>query len=183
MTEQDILNLIEGDEWMIGVLKTARALNLPDWMIGAGFVRNKVWDYLHGYEDKTVIASDIDFIYFDAAHIDEDKDKQMSEELKRKTGVEWEVVNQAYTHKWHNRELPYKNTVNALAEWVETPTCVAVRLEDNDTLTLFSPHGINDLVNLIVRPSPAFLNDPDKLWGRVKGKEWEKKWPKLKIIA
>lgn len=182
MTEQDILDLIAKDEWMMRVLKTARSLGLPDWMIGAGFVRNKVWDYLHGYKDKTVTGSDIDLIYFDSANIDEDKDKNLSEELKRKTGMEWEVVNQAYMYRWHNREHPYADTVAALAEWVETPTCVAVRIEDDDTLALFAPHGITDLVNLVVRPSPSSLNDSDKFWERVKGKEWEKKWPKLKII-
>jgi hypothetical protein len=103
MTEQDIIDLIAGDEWMMDVLKTARSLGLPDWMIGAGFVRNKVWDYLHGYATKTKTASDIDLIYFDTANVDEDKDRLLSEELKRKTGMEWEVVNQAYTHKWHDR--------------------------------------------------------------------------------
>jgi hypothetical protein len=183
MTEQDITDLIAQDEWMMDVLKTARSLSLPDWMIGAGFVRNKVWDYLHGYATKTKTASDIDLIYFDTANVDEDKDRLLSEELKRKTGMEWEVVNQAYTHKWHDRELPYEDTVSALAEWVETPTCVAVRLEEDDTLALFAPHGIDDLVNLVVRPSPSFENDLDKFWERVKGKGWEAKWPKLRVIA
>ena len=60
MTEQDILDLIAKDEWMMGVLRTARSLHLPDWMIGAGFVRNKVWDYLHGYENIEVPTADID---------------------------------------------------------------------------------------------------------------------------
>ncbi len=183
MTEQDILDLIAKDEWMMGVLRTARSLHLPDWMIGAGFVRNKVWDYLHGYVNKTNTASDIDLIYFDKENVLEDTDKSLSEELKRKTGMEWEVVNQAYMHHWHDRDLPYENTVTALAEWVETPTCVAVRLEDNDALTLFAPHGITDLVSLTVRPSPAFLNNPDQFWERIKTKGWEQKWPKLKIVA
>ena len=32
---------------MMNVLNEANKLNLPDWVIGAGFLRNKVWDYLH----------------------------------------------------------------------------------------------------------------------------------------
>lgn len=36
MTEKDILDLIEKDEWMMDVLRVVRTLNLPDWIIGAG---------------------------------------------------------------------------------------------------------------------------------------------------
>ena len=46
MNEQDIINLIKNDEWMMSVLGEAEKLCLPDWMIGAGFLRNKVWDFL-----------------------------------------------------------------------------------------------------------------------------------------
>ena len=62
MTEQDILKIIENDKWMMDILHVAQKLNLPDWMIGAGFVRNKVWDYLHGYKNEKVLTRDIDFI-------------------------------------------------------------------------------------------------------------------------
>jgi len=40
MTGKDILNLIEKDEWMMGILRVAEKLNFPDWVIDAGFVRN-----------------------------------------------------------------------------------------------------------------------------------------------
>ena len=42
MTEKDILDLIKRDKWMMDVLRVAEKLNLPDWIIGAGFIRNKV---------------------------------------------------------------------------------------------------------------------------------------------
>jgi len=183
MTEQDILDLIAKDEWMMGVLREARSLGLPDWMIGAGFVRNKVWDYLHGYQNVEVPTADIDLIYFDAGEISEDKEKQYDFLLRQNMNINWSTKNQARMHVKHGRANAYKNTEEALSEWVETPTCVAVRLEGDDTLTLFAPHGIDDLVNLVVRPTQLFVHDPDKFWGRVKGKEWEKKWPKLKIIV
>jgi len=44
MNKTDVVNLIQKDAWMMKVLYTAKNLNLSDWMIGAGFVRNKVWD-------------------------------------------------------------------------------------------------------------------------------------------
>src|SRR3989344_341827 len=42
MTEKDILDLIKIDKWMMDILRVAEKLNLPDWIIGAGFIRNKV---------------------------------------------------------------------------------------------------------------------------------------------
>ena len=65
MTHQEIVSLIEGDEWMIGVLQTARELRMPDWFIGAGFVRNKVWDFLHEFSEPNAGMSGVDLVYFD----------------------------------------------------------------------------------------------------------------------
>ena len=182
MTEEDILSLIKKDEWMMSVLKTARSLHLPDWMIGAGFVRNKVWDYLHGYKNKEVPTQDIDLIYFDAGDLSEETEKEYDRRLRDKFNVNWSAKNQARMHEFDEREEQYKNTEEALSEWVETPTCVAVRLEENDALNIFAPNGIDDLVNLVVRPSPAHLNDLETFWSRIKRKEWAKKWPKLKFV-
>ncbi len=183
MTEPDIVELIKKDEWMMSVLRTARSLELPDWMIGAGFVRNKVWDHLHGYVNAEVPTADIDLIYFDPADISEEREKEYDVLLRKKVDVNWSTKNQARMHEKHGKRDSYKNAEEALSEWVETPTCVAVRLEDNDVLTLFAPHGITDLVNLVVKPSPAFSNNQDVFWKRVKDKEWERKWPRLKIAA
>ncbi len=86
MTEQDILNLINEDKWMMDTLHTAEKLDLPNWLIGAGFVRNKVWDYLHGYQKEKVDTNDIDLVYFDPNGNDEDADEKLSKELETKTG-------------------------------------------------------------------------------------------------
>ena len=170
---------------MMEILRAARALDLPDWMIGAGFVRNKVWDHLHGFDDAGTPnsgGSDIDLIYFDGSDLTWEKEIAYDERLKAIVDANWSAKNQARMHIKHDREDEYKNSEEALSEWIETPTCVAVRLENDDTLTLFVPHGIDDLVNLIVRPSPVYLNDLELFWSRVKGKHWQEKWPKLVVL-
>jgi hypothetical protein len=182
MNDDDILAMIRSDEWMMEVLRAARTLDLPDWMIGAGFIRNKVWDRLHGYAKKEADTSDIDLIYFDPSDLSEASEEAYNEQLRALCPVNWETVNQARMHVFHGRELPYKNSEDALSEWVETPTCVAVRLEKDDTITLFAPHGTSDLLSLTVRPTPAFLHDLEKYWGRVNSKHWKEKWPKLTIL-
>ena len=164
---------------MLTVLNEAESTHLPDWMIGAGFLRNKVWDHLHGIKREVADTNDIDLIYYDASNQNEGSDKALSKQMSGKLGLEWEIVNQAYSHKWHNREIPYNNSTEALAEWIETPTCVAVTLE-NGVPKIIAPHGIDDLVNLIVRPIPtADINTFNR---RYQSKRWLEKWPKLKIV-
>jgi len=185
MTKQDILNLISENKWMMDVLRTAEKLDLPDWVIGAGFVRNKVWDYLHGYNKPKVDTADIDLVYYDPNGNDEDADEKLSKELEIKTGLNWEVVNEAYAHKWYTiKPPPYTSSEDAVSKWPETATCIGVRTE-NGKLKLMAPHGIEDLVNLIIRPSPAFIdkaNVKNVVIERMEKKKWLEKWPKLKIV-
>lgn len=179
MNERDILTLIQKDMWMMDVLTTARSMNLPDWMIGAGFVRGKVWDYLHGYTERTPLA-DIDLIYFDSADISEETEKKYELQLSEILSVPWSVKNQARMHIV-NSEAPYTSSEDALAHWVETPTCVAVYLDEHKKLHLVAPHGIEDLVHLRVTPSPAYTRSLDLYRERITKKAWKQKWPKLQI--
>ena len=79
-TEQDILALIEEDVWMMEILKAAQSLELPDWWICAGFVRSKIWDALHGFNEKTTLK-DINVIYFDPENLLERKEKELEKKL------------------------------------------------------------------------------------------------------
>src|SRR3989338_2984476 len=178
MTEQDILNLVNADKWMMDILHIAEKLNLPDWAIGAGFIRNKVWDCLHGISRDRVDTAYIDLIYFDPNGNDESDDKKLSEQLKKETGLNWEIVNQIYAHKWNNLP-PYESTKDAISKWPETATATGIKIE-NGQLKLIAPYGINDLVNLIVRPSPKFISI-ERVKKRVGQKKWLEKWPKLNL--
>ena len=179
MTEKEILELIKKDEWMMSILRTARSLNLPDWIIGAGFVRNKVWDHLHGYTERTPLA-DIDLIYFDPAHIDELQEKEYDKKLHQLIDVQWSTKNQARMHVI-NGNTPFTSAEDGLAHWIETPTCTGVTLLDNDTLQLIAPYGIEDLVHLRVRPvNPE--KDITLYRERVAKKKWKEIWPKLEIL-
>jgi len=180
MNEQDILNLIKSDKWMMDILNIAEKLNFPNWVIGAGFVRNKVWDYLHGYSNLKVDTNDIDLVYYNSKGNDQKADEELSRKLKEQTGIDWEIVNQTYAHKW-NKLPSYQSIENAISQWPETATCIGVRLE-NGKLTLLAPHGIDDLVNMIIKPSPKFLESEklrNKVRERIKQKGWFEKWPQL----
>lgn len=179
MTEKEILNLISEDEWMMNILRIAEKLNFPDWVIGAGFIRNKVWDYLHGFTREEVATKDIDLVYYDLNGNDQKTDEELSQKLRKETGIKWEIVNEAYAHKWNNLP-PYKSTEDALSQWPETATGIGVRL-DNGELKLSAPYGIDDLINLVVRASPKFSGGIKRVKERAREKGWIEKWPKLQI--
>ena len=186
MTNTDILDLIKSDKWMMQVLEVARSLNLPDWMIGAGFIRGKVWDHLHGYTTPTPL-SDIDFIYFDREGLkpstkeNELIEDQYQNRLKSLLNLNWSVTNQARMHL-ENHDKEYNSSEDAMSYWPETATAVAVRLLDDGSLTLFAPYSINDLVNLKVRISPNFTRPKSLFEERVSKKQWLKKWPLIEVI-
>ena len=188
MNKKNIVNLIEKDEWMMDILKIVEKLNLPDWWIGAGFVRGKVWDSLHGYKKRTPLP-DIDVIYFDKTDYLEREEKSFStkseikyqKQLKKiMPNVNWSVTNQARMHLIHH-DKPYKNSEEGLSNWVETATCIGVKIQ-KEKIVLITPRGIEDLVNLIVRPTPKFKKDLKTFNQRIKNKKWLKKWPKLRIL-
>lgn len=182
MTEKDIIEIIKKDSWMMDVLIEAEKLNLPDWMIAAGFLRNKVWNYLHDIERAMVDTRDVDLVYFDKNNSSELFDENLSKKMNGKLGIEWEIVNQVYTHKWHDRGDQYIDTEDAISNWAETATCIGVTIKKGE-LKIIAPHGIDDLVNMIVRPGPAFLNNLDFFHSRYKDKKWLKKWSKLRVVV
>ncbi len=180
MNEGDILDLIRDDAWMMGVLRAAAGLDLPEWMIGAGFVRNKVWDHLHGFENAEVPTADIDLIYFDPADVRESTEKEYDRRLRAVCDVNWSAKNQARMHEVTG-DAPYSSAEDGLAHWVEQATCVAVTLRGGE-LRLIAPYGIGDLVGLIVRPSPGFTRDRAVLRERVASKRWLETWPRLRVV-
>jgi hypothetical protein len=153
-------------------------------MIGAGFVRNKVWDHLHGFSNDEVQTADIDLIYFDPATPDEEREKIYDRRLRDLCAVKWSCKNQARMHNATvnkaNRSAPYASTTDALARWVETSTCVAVTLRGGN-LALIAPHGIDDLARLVVRQNPLFEGSTEDFLARVTQKRWLEKWPSLRM--
>ena len=49
---------------MMSQLKAVESLSLPDCWIGAGFVRNTVWDALHSHPITGALLGDVDVVYF-----------------------------------------------------------------------------------------------------------------------
>lgn len=198
MNEADILACIANDPRRMEILEAVQAVNLPDWWIGAGFVRNAVWDALHGYSASTPL-NDVDVVYFrsleeygmeegelsyaletDQANPVWEEERIAEEALALAVpATKFEVKNQARMHLWskkeHHRER-YKTASEGIADWTETATAVGVRLNETNQLELFVPHP-KDLVLGIVRPTRAEFEE--KVRARAESKGWFTKWPQL----
>ncbi|MCW9046198.1 MAG: nucleotidyltransferase family protein, partial [Alphaproteobacteria bacterium] len=149
-----VTSVIEGHKEALDCLSILKKLNLPDAWIGGGFVRNPVWDRLHGYEIFTPL-NDVDVLFFDSDDLSKDTEGLIQANLSRELPeAAWSVKNQARMHL-HNGDAPYENTEQAVARWVETATAVAVRLDENDKLELCAPHGLEDLTSLVLCPTLA----------------------------
>ena len=178
---EDIARLVAGQPAMIDMLRGVAALALPDGWIGAGFIRNVVWDALHG-RAWTPSYGDVDVVYFDAGNLSLDRDIEFEAKLRAAMpDAPWSVKNQARMHAG-NGDPPYADTADALRHWPETCTAVAVRLRAGQ-VDLLAPFGVGDLVALIVTPTPAFARKIDVYRARVAQKQWALRWPKLRIDA
>lgn len=183
--EQGILQAVKADEWMMAVLETAKRLNLPDWWICAGFVRTKIWDGLHGFKKRTPLG-DIDVVYFSPEAVDEAAEKRYEEKLRQlMPDLPWSVKNEARMH--HINDLPpYVSSIDAISKFPETATALAVKLDERGQLILTAPCGIDDAVNLIVKPTPHFIQKKELkavYENRLKTKNWLVKWPELTIYG
>ncbi|MGO1058319.1 nucleotidyltransferase family protein [Planococcus sp. FY231025] len=181
--EREILALIEADNWMMGVLEAAAGLELPDWWVCAGFVRTKIWDTLHGFEERTPLG-DIDVIYFDAGNINEETEKLWEKRLHQiMPGLPWSVKNQARMHVV-NGNPPYQSSVDAISKFPETATALGVRLDEGGQLIVAAPCGLVDVLGMRVKPTPIFRSQSGLMSiyrKRQEQKRWTVKWPKVRI--
>ena len=64
--QQALQRVLLDDAVRMKALYAVQTLRLNDGWIGAGFVRDAVWDHLHGYGQRPV-GGDVDVVWFDAA--------------------------------------------------------------------------------------------------------------------
>ncbi len=176
-------DIIQSDQWMMDCLRAAGDLKLKDWYIGAGFVRNKIWDVLHGYNTRTPL-NDVDVVYFDNSATHKNADKALEQKLLAvMPGINWSVINLAYIHLRYDQQ-PFKDSTHAISYWPELPTCIGVRLEDDrHSLSFTAPWGIEHNFSLAVKPNIHVGLPPEVYAKRIADKQWDKIWPRLTLFS
>lgn len=177
--EPELLALIAGQPQRLHLLRVVRDHGPQGAWIAAGFVRNVVWDALHGYDEPTPL-SDIDVLYFAADNLEPEADCAWERRLLEACPDQpWSVRNQARMHL-RNGDAPYRDCGDAMCHWVEVSAAVAVRLL-GESLELLAPLGIDDIWQLRVRPTEHFRAKPQIYRERIAAKNWPARWPKLHI--
>jgi len=184
--EQQLISLVKGSRSIMRALVAARSLGLGSWCIGAGAVRNLVWDHLHGFEVETPPA-DVDLVFFDANHLGKDFERFLEIQLSRvEPAFCWECVNQATVHTWLKPsggkvEVPFLSLEEGIASWPEIATCVGLTLTASEKIEVHAPHGLADLFDQVIRWNPERVS-PEVYLERVASKRFTQRWPKVRVL-
>jgi hypothetical protein len=174
--------ILANDPARCNVLALVRSLGLPDCWVGAGFIRNAVWDYLHD-RPPARHAGDVDVVWFSAERAVPAEDAEVEAALRAlDQSIDWSVKNQARMHV-RNGDAPYASAVEAIGHWPETATAVAVKLTAEGAYEIAAPFGLGDLFDLVLRPTPRFAaGDKRAVYlTRIQSKRWLAIWPRLRI--
>ena len=183
---QQLVALARDSTWLMPALTAVRELNLDSWCIGAGVIRNLVWDCLHGYAEPSVLR-DVDVAYFDASNLATERDAELQHRLKEKlTHIPWEVTNQAGVHLWFEGYFghpvsPLTSLTEAVSTWPEYATSVGLTLMSDDTIEVIAPHGLDDLFGMMVRRNPTRVSI-ETYRQRVIEKRYAERWPNVQIV-
>ncbi|MCF7539631.1 nucleotidyltransferase family protein [Pseudomonas petrae] len=183
MMQRKLISLLTRDPVRMQILRQVSTLASPDCWVAAGFARSLVWDHLH-HRTRSPLPEDIDVIWFDPEHAEQQADHRLENALKRMNShLRWSVKNQARMHV-RNGDAPYQSATDAMTYWPETATAVAVRINGQDEIEIAAPLGLEDLFSLMVRPTPRFEGDKYPVFlDRIRAKEWETVWPGLMVLA
>ncbi len=183
---QQLSQLIRSTPWLMPILEVVRECDPLDWLVGAGVIRNLVWDHLHQYQAPTPLA-DIDVIFFDPEDVRPERDRMVQEQLAQKLPhVPWEATNQAAVHLWYEDVFGFSvpalhSSEEAVGTWPETATSVAVRLLPTDEIYIVAPCGLSDLFNMILRRNPCRVTR-ELFIQRLQSKQILRKWPRVQVI-
>lgn len=182
--EKELKEIVKSDKQLMEILRSVKSLNLNNWCVGAGIVRDLVWSRLHNLTDYSF--KDIDVAYH---NFDEDISLQYIHEnhlARLKPEFEWDVKNQANVHMWYSKKFgleiePLLSINESISIWPETATCVGVYLDCQDNVQLIAPYGLNDLFDIVLRRNPKIVTIKE-FERRIESKDIINKWSKITII-
>lgn len=183
--EARLADIVRANQDLMHVLTTVRRLGLNDWRVFSGAVYQAVWNEVTGRPAGYGIK-DYDLGYFDPDTSWDAEDvviKRVAAAFEPPFRDMVEVRNQARVHLWFRDRFgePYEaltSTDEALGRFVAPAFSVGVRLEDDDSISIAAPFGLEDMFAMVLRPNPH----------RPLAKGWDKvvasasaRWPELRV--
>src|SRR2546423_3220986 len=183
----ELAELLLGCAWLCDVLDAVDALALPDAWVGAGAVRDLVWDERFGAGCDPSAIKDVDGAFFDAVDVTHERETSAEDALCRALpGIEWDVKNQARVHMWFEERFgvpaePLTSTIDGIATWPETATAVAVRRPRGGELEIAAPFGLDDLLDGVWRRNSRRGTDA-AYPARLARKQPGVRWPGVRVV-
>ena len=144
--------------------------------------RNFVWDSITGRDN--LLSTNIDVVFYDKS-ISYEETLLIENKLKKDfPSYDWELKNQVYMHIHNPGASEYISSYDAISKFPETCTSIGVSVV-GEKIVLICPHGIDELINFQVKPTPFFKENLERLAvyrHRVKFKKWEERWKKITIF-
>jgi uncharacterized protein len=184
--ESRLTALIRSSSMLMRALRAARAVGPPDWLIGGGVIRERVWDHLHGLA-RPCPSRDVDLAFFDPVSLGSNRERDVQRTVVAQApDICWDVTNQAAVHLWYPEvfgvELdPLRCSADAVGTWAETATAIGIRLLGDERLEVVAPCGLEDLFGLVCRRNPRLIT-VEQYRRRVQNQRIARRWPKVRVL-
>ena len=178
MSSVDRLQNILSNSSVGTVLPAISQLNLPDWWLAGGALRNTVWRSIFG-EDCQLFIKDFDIAFFDQTG---DRDQELAAKAiltNQFPDYLFDIKNQASFARWRSGKKTFTSTEDGIENWLHTTAAIGVRLNNRGEWEFFTPYGLEDLFNGIVRATPANVDNPD---AQRKADGYLQKCPCLRLV-
>jgi hypothetical protein len=182
--EARLETIIRDSPDLMGVLRGARGLDLPDWLVFSGAVYQSVWNHLTGRPPNHGVKD------YDLGYFDPDTTWEAEDTVIRRVAAAFdppfdrlvEARNQARVHLWFEAHFgePYEPlgaTAEALTRFVAPAFAVGVRLLADERLSIAAPFGLEDLFALRIRPNPGRVS---RSFHRI-AQALRSRWPEIVI--
>jgi hypothetical protein len=186
MLQSRLIELISSSSVLMRALRAARSVDPPDWLIGGGAIRERVWNHLHR-SAHLAPSKDVDLAFFDPVLLGSEREWSVQKAVMAQAlDISWDVTNQAAVHLWYPEVFgvevePLTCSADAVATWPETATAIAIRLLGDDRIQVIAPCGLDDLFGLICRRNPRRVTE-EQYRRRVERMQIAKRWPQVQIL-
>ena len=185
--EQRLTDILKAAPQLMRVLKMARELDLPDWLVFSGAVYQPVLNQLTGRPSDYGIK-DYDLAYFDAADISYEAEdvviRRVAAAFEEPLKSMVEVRNQARVHCWYPAKFgadypPLGRATDGIDRFL-APACMVGIAPTPRGPVVYAPKGFGDIEGMMVRPNRC-LNFRRDQYER-KAARWKSLWPELQIM-
>jgi len=183
-----LTKILSLDSRFMTVLRRLRDLDIPqDYYVMSGWPAQIVANY-NADRPLDTNVKECDIVYWEA-DLSSEREQEVIKIIKTALAdidLPLDITNEARAHLWlpdycNITIEPYPNIEAAITSMTETITCLGVRLDQDDNLTIFAPFGLNDVFGDTIRPVQDSPLISEKYYTeRALGKQ--KRFPNLKIL-